>query len=157
MKKVIKVLFVCHGNICRSPMAEFMMKDLVSKRGLSDAFVIESAATSREDIGSDLYYLAKQKLDEKHIPYEYRRARQMTKKDYEVFDYLIGMDQENIFYMNQIVHKDPDHKIHKLLEYTGKSRNIADPWWDDRFEDAYQDIHEGCVAFLDDLLDKHIL
>ena len=141
-----KILFVCHGNICRSPMAEFVMKELVRRAGRENDFLIESAATSREEIGNDMHYGAKQKLREVGIPFERRGARQITPADYERYDLLIGMDDENIWYMNRCWAPDPEHKIVRLLSYAGKTRNIADPWYTGNFDQTYEDILEGCTA-----------
>ncbi|WP_300967519.1 low molecular weight protein-tyrosine-phosphatase [uncultured Dubosiella sp.] len=143
-----KILFVCHGNICRSAMAEFIMKDLVKKEGMSDDFYIESAATSTEETGNDLYPPAKQKLREKGIPFACHYARQVTKKDYKLFDYIFVMDSNNQRNIKRIIPNNPDHKIHLLLD--GKS--IADPWYTDDFETTYQDILKGCQTWLDRLI-----
>ena len=122
-----KILFVCHGNICRSPMAEFVMKDLVQKAGLSDHFYIESAATSTEEIGNEVYPPAKRKLAEHGISCKGKTARQMTRSDYQRFDLLIGMDDWNIRNMTRIAGGDPEGKIHKLLDYTARKGDVADP------------------------------
>lgn len=143
-----KVLFVCHGNICRSAMAEFIMKDLVKKEGMSDQFYIESAATSTEELGNDMYPPAKQKLREKGIPFSWHYARQVTKKDYKLFDYILVMDSNNQRNIKRIIPNNPDHKIHLLLD----GKNIADPWYTDDFETAYQDILKGCQTWLDRML-----
>ena len=140
---MIKVLFVCHGNICRSTMAEYMMKDLVKNRGMESEFYIDSAATSREEIGNPVHYGTRQKLREVGIPCGDHRARQMTKEDYEKFDYLIGMDSANIRNMHRILGADPEGKVHKLLEFTERVRDIADPWYTGNFDVTYEDIKEG--------------
>lgn len=145
---MIKILFICHGNICRSPMAEFLMKDIVAKAGRSQDFFIASAATSREEIGNDTHRGTKAKLREVGVTFEKRSARQVTKRDYDDFDYLIVMDQENLQGLNRIIGSDPDGKVHRLLEFAGKERDIADPWYTGNFDDTYDDIMEGLVEFL---------
>lgn len=145
---MIKILFICHGNICRSPMAEYMMKDMVRKAGREKEFYIESAATSREEIGNDIHRGTKAKLREAGIPFERRGARQVTKQDYEDFDYLILMDRENERGLSRIISADPDGKIHMLLSFAGKDRDIADPWYTGNFDDTFNDIKEGLTAFL---------
>ena len=145
---MIKILFVCHGNICRSPMAEFVMKDLVRKAGREKDFLIESAATSTEEIGNDIHYGTRTKLQQEGIPFARRAARQITAADYDKYDYLIGMDEENLYYMNRRWNNDPDGKISLLLEFAGKNRDIADPWYTGNFDRTYLDILEGCEALL---------
>ncbi|BDC92501.1 low molecular weight protein-tyrosine-phosphatase [Treponema bryantii] len=145
---MIKILFVCHGNICRSPMAEFVMKELVRRAGREHEFLIESAATSREEIGNDIHYGTRTKLREMGIPFSRRAARQITNADYDEFDYLVAMDDENEYYMNRWWAPDTDHKIVRLLSFAGKSRDIADPWYTGNFDQTYEDILEGCTAFL---------
>lgn len=148
---MIKILFCCHGNICRSPMAEFIMKYMVSKAGSADEFCIESAATSREEIGNDMYPPAKRCLDAHGVPHSRRRARQMTRDDYDRYDLLIGMDAANISNMTRIAGGDPEGKIYKLLSFAGSGRNVADPWYTDDFETTYRDVTEGCRALLEHL------
>ena len=145
---MIKILFVCHGNICRSPMAEFVMKELVRRAGREHEFLIESAATSREEIGNDIHYGTRTKLREMGIPFSRRAARQITNADYDEFDYLVAMDDENEYYMNRWWAPDTEHKIVRLLSFAGKSRDIADPWYTGNFDQTYDDILEGCTAFL---------
>ena len=149
-----KILFVCHGNICRSPMAEFVMKDMVKKAHMEDRFVIASAATSTEEIGNPVHWGTREKLNAVGISCKGKTARQMTRRDYQDYDLLIGMDRANIRNMVRIAGGDPDGKIHYLLEYAGKSRDIADPWYTGDFEATYRDVVEGCTALLDSL--KHI-
>lgn len=149
-----KILFVCHGNICRSPMAEFVMKDLVEKAGLAAQFHIESAATSREEIRNPVYPPARCKLAEHGIACGGHAARQLTKNDYKEFDLLIGMDRANLQNMRRICGGDPDGKIHLLLDYTGHPRDVADPWYTDDFEATWQDVMAGCHGLLRELLQK---
>lgn len=145
---MIKILFICHGNICRSTMAESVMTCMAARRGRSDQFQIASAATSREEIGNPPHHGTVQKLREVGIPIIPHRAVQMTRQDYETYDYLIGMDDWNIRNMKQIAGGDPERKIKKLLEFAGKTRDIADPWYTGNFDVTYEDIVEGCEAIL---------
>ncbi len=145
---MIKILFICHGNICRSPMAEFLCKDIVSKRGIAGEFEIASAATSTEEIGNPVHRGTVRKLAEHGISARGKTARQMTRGDYEHYDYLIGMDDWNIRNMMRILGADPDHKVYKLLEFAGVDRDIADPWYTGNFDETYDDIMEGLNAFL---------
>ena len=148
---MIKILFVCHGNICRSTMAESVMTHLLSQRGLSDQLQVASAATSREEIGNPPHHGTRRKLREVGIPVVPHRAVQMTRKDYEEYDYLIGMDDWNIRNMQRITGGDPEHKLYKLLEFADSTRDIADPWYTGNFDATYNDIMEGCEGFLDKL------
>ena len=148
---MIKILFVCHGNICRSTMAESVMTHLLSRRGLSDQLQVASAATSREEIGNPPHHGTLRKLREVGIPVVPHRAVQMTRKDYEEYDYLIGMDDWNIRNMQRITGGDPEHKLYKLLEFADSTRDIADPWYTGNFDATYNDIMEGCEGFLDKL------
>ncbi len=143
-----KILFVCHGNICRSAMAEFVMKDLVHKVGRDNDFLIESAATSTEELGNDMYPPAKAKLREVGVPFTRHCARQITLEDYRKYDLLIGMDQENLYYMNRRWNNDPEDKIRLLLEFTGSIREVADPWYTGNFDKTYQDVLDGCTEIL---------
>ena len=146
-----KILFICHGNICRSAMCEFIMRDMVEKRGLSDRIDVSSAATSREEIGNDMYPPAKRKLDKEHIPYTRRQARQVKAADYDKYDLLLCMEQYNIRNLKRIIPSDPEHKIHLLLDYTDNPRDISDPWYTDDFDTAYDDIVTGCKGLLNHL------
>jgi len=148
---MIKILFVCHGNICRSPMAEFVMKKLVEDAGLSDKFEIESAATSTEEIGNPVYPPAKRKLAEHGIGCAGKTARQMNKGDYAKFDLLIGMDSANIRNMTRICGGDPEDKIKLLLNYAGLNRDVADPWYTGDFDATWNDVIKGCRAMLESL------
>lgn len=154
MQRKIKVLMVCHGNICRSPMAEFVMKDLVKKEGLEEQFLIASAATSTEEIGNPVYPPARRKLAEVGIRMDGKTARQMTKQDYDKFDYLIGMEDVNVRNMLRITGGDPEGKISRLLDYTGNPGNIADPWYTGNFDNTYDDVVRGCQALIDFLKAK---
>lgn len=146
---MIKVLFLCHGNICRSTMAEMVLKHLVRQQNIADCFYIDSAATSREEIGNGVHYGTRRKLAEVGIPCEDHRARQVTKKDYEKFDYLIVMDSNNVRNLNRIIGSDPDGKVYKLLDFTGRpGASIADPWYTGNFDETYRDVLEGCEGFL---------
>ena len=145
---MVRVLFVCHGNICRSPMAEFVMKDLVRKSGREEEFYIESAATSTEEIGNDVYPPARRKLAEHDISCKGKTARQMTRRDYERFDLLIGMDSWNIRNMKVICGGDPEGKIHQLLDFTNRPGDVADPWYTGDFEATWRDVLEGCQCLL---------
>ena len=145
---MIKVLFVCWGNICRSPMCEYMMKDLVKRKGIADEFYIESAATSTEEIGNGVYPPAKRKLASVGISCNEKRARQLTKADYSKFDYIIGMEDLNMRYMLRILGSDPDGKLYNLLDFTDHPRAIADPWYTGDFDQTYDDIVEGLDGFL---------
>lgn len=145
---MIKVLFICHGNICRSPMAEFILKDMVKKKNKEASFYIASAATSAEEIGNPVHHGTRNKLAQYGISTVGKYARQMTKKDYEEYDYLIGMDDWNVRNILRITGGDPQQKIKKLLEFAGSSKDIADPWYTGNFDVAYDDIVEGCEALL---------
>ena len=145
---MIRVLFVCHGNICRSTMAESVLTHMVRQRHIDHLFEINSAATSREEIGNPPHHGTVNKLRQVGIPLIPHRAVQMTKSDYEKYDYLIGMDDWNIRNMLRIAGSDPDHKIRKLLSFTDSERDIADPWYTGNFDETYDDIIEGCEAFL---------
>lgn len=165
---MIKILFVCHGNICRSTMAEYVMKYLVNQNGLEDKFFIDSAGTSTEEIGNPVHYGTRRKLESVNIPVGNHRARQITKKDLEEFDYLIGMDSANIRNMkrfygfdgfsfgsyskeNSSIKKELENKICKLLEFAGSSNDIADPWYTGNFDLTYNDVLKGCKALLNSL------
>ncbi|MDO4966557.1 MAG: low molecular weight protein-tyrosine-phosphatase [Lachnospiraceae bacterium] len=143
-----RVLFICHGNICRSTMAESVMTHIVKENHLEDKFYINSAATSREEIGNGPHYGTVGKLRQVGIPVIPHRAVQMTKADYDNYDYLIGMDTANIRNMNRIAGGDPDEKIYKLLTFAGSGRDVADPWYTGDFEATYDDVITGCNAFL---------
>ncbi len=146
-----RILFVCHGNICRSPMAEFIMKKLVSDMGYSDKFYIASCATSTEEIGNSVYPPAKAELANHGIGCSGKTAVQLKKSDYEKYDYFIGMDTANIRNMNRIFGSDKDEKIYKLLTFAGRGDDVADPWYTGNFEITYKDIDEGCRGLIREL------
>jgi protein-tyrosine phosphatase len=146
---MIKVLFICHGNICRSTMAQFVFQNIVNQKHLTYKFYINSAATSREEIGNPPHYGTIEKLRSVGVPVLPHRAVQMVKEDYQKYDYLIGMDEWNRKNMLRIVRKDPDRKITLLLDYSKHPRDIADPWYTGNFDITYSDILEGCEAFLE--------
>lgn len=148
---MIKILFICHGNICRSPMAEFVMKDLVEKNGVSEEFEIASAAISTEEIGNSVYPPAKRKLKEHGISCEGKTARQMTKADYTYYDYIIAMDRFNLRNMTRIVGNDPDNKVSLLMDFTNHTGDVADPWYTGDFDATWNDVYEGCVGILNRL------
>lgn len=150
--KDYRILFVCHGNICRSPMAEFVMKDLVCKAGVQDHFLIESAATSTEEIGNSVYPPARRKLAEHNIGCQGKTARQMTRLDYGRYDLLIGMDSWNIRNLRAISGGDPEGKIRMLMDYTNRPGDVADPWYTGDFEATWRDVLEGCEALLSQLV-----
>ena len=145
---MIKIMFVCHGNICRSPMAEFIMKKLVKDAGLENKFFISSSATSTEEIGNSVYYKAKSKLSEHGISPGTKTAVRLTKQDYDEYDYIIGMDSFNIRNILRIIENDSGHKVYKLLSFAGKDTDVADPWYTDDFDTAYDNILTGCTALL---------
>ena len=151
---MIKVLFICHGNICRSTMAESVFTHMVRGRGIEDMFEINSAATSREEIGNTPHYGTVGKLRQVGIPLVPHRAKQMTKEDYQYYDYLIGMDSANIRNMNRIAGGDPEEKIYKLLTFAGSSRDVADPWYTGDFDATYRDVLEGLEGFLDTIMNR---
>lgn len=145
---MIKIMFVCHGNICRSPMAEYVLKSMVIKQGRADEFTIVSSATSTEEIGNPIHYGTKRKLAEVGILTDNRCAVQLRKSDYNKYDYIIGMDSYNVVNMMRILGSDPEHKVSRLLDFTDNPRDIADPWYTGNFDLTYRDIVEGCTALL---------
>ena len=149
-----KILFVCHGNICRSPMAEFVMKDLVKKAGLEAEFHIESVATSTEEIGNPVYPIARRKLAEHGIDCAGKTARQLKNEDYDQYDLLIGMDRANLRNMHRICGGDFDGKTHLLMEFTDRPGDVADPWYTEDFESTWRDVLEGCIGLLEWLIQQ---
>ena len=153
---MINVLFVCWGNICRSPMAEFVFKDMIKKRGIEDMFHVESRATHTDEIwngqGNPVYPPAKEKLAEHGISCAGKRAQLLTKSDYKNYDYIIGMDDLNWRWRPKILGGDPEGKLHLLMDFTDNPRNVADPWYTRDFEVTYRDVVEGCEALLEYLL-----
>lgn len=151
-----KIMFVCHGNICRSPMAEFIFKDMVKRCGMEKEFFIVSSATSTEEIwngiGNPVYPPAKAELEKHGLSCMGKRAVQLQKGDYEKYDLFVGIDSANIRNMHRILGGDPQGKIHKLMDYTDRSGDVADPWYSDRFDIAYRDIYDGCKALLEHIL-----
>ncbi len=152
---MIKILFICHGNICRSPMAEFIFKDMVSKENIEHDFLIESAATSTEEIGNPVHPGARNKLASVGISSVGKTARQLTGQDYQIYDYLIGMDEWNIKNMMRILKTDPEKKVCRLLDFSNHPRDIADPWYTGNFEKTYDDICEGLKYLLEELKHKN--
>lgn len=145
----VRILFVCHGNICRSPMAEFILKALVRARGMEDRYYIESAAVSAEEIGNPIYPPARRCLSQHGVPFDAgKRARQITRADYSRFDRIVCVDSSNLRLIRRIIPDDPDGKIHLLMAYTGTGRDVADPWYTGDFEEAFQDILEGCEGMM---------
>ena len=149
---MIRIMFVCHGNICRSPMAEFIFKDMVQKQGISERFVVSSSATSTEEIwngiGNPVYPPAKAELERHGLSCKGKRAVQLQKSDYDKYDYFVGMDSANIRNMIRIFGEDKDNKISKLMDYTERGGDVADPWYSRRFDVAYRDIYDGCAGLL---------
>ena len=156
---MIKVLFICHGNICRSTMAESMFTDMVKQKGLSELFEIDSAATHDDEIsfdgvGNPPYYGTVNKLKAVGIPVIPHEARMMTAEDYQKFDYLIGMDENNIYDMKRIAHGDRKQKIYLMLSFAGVNREVADPWFTRNFEATYEDLKIGLTAFFEFLKER---
>ena len=147
-----RILFVCHGNICRSPMAEFIMKDVVNRNGCSDMFEIESCATSTEEIGNDIYPPAKAELDRHGVAYTRRAARRMRYCDYENFDMIVAMDAQNLRNMRGFVGDDPDGKVSLMMSHAGEDRGVADPWYTGDFSKTYADLRRSCEAIFDKLV-----
>lgn len=153
---MIKVMFVCLGNICRSPMAEFVFRDLVDKNGLADKFEIASSATSSEEVGNDIHHGTKRKLREMGIPFTHHTAVKFTVADYEYYDYILVMELSNIRGLLRIIGADSENKITRLKDYADGG-DIADPWYTGNFDDTYRDILAGCTAFLNYLKDRAVI
>ena len=152
---MIKILFVCHGNICRSPMAEFVMRDMAEKQGIADKLYIASAATSTEEIGNPVHYGTRDKLKQHGISVDGKTAVQLKRDDYARYDYIIGMDEWNMYNIRRIVRIDPENKLHKLLSISGNGRDVADPWYTGDFDTTYNDIVEGCTALINEIRSKY--
>lgn len=148
---MVRILFVCHGNICRSPMAEFVMKDIVRRLGY-EGFEIESCATSTEEIGNDTHYGTRNVLEKHGVPYRRRSARQMTCADYDRFDYIVAMDEMNLRNMRRFVNGDPEKKVSLLMEHAGERRGVVDPWYSGNFDVTFEDVLRGCSGLLDEIL-----
>ena len=155
MKRYVRVLFICHGNICRSPMCHYYFQHLLVSRGLEAQFYVDSAATSREEIGNPVHPKTREKLVQHHIPCGNHRARQLQKEDYKTFDYLIGMDSWNLRNIKAITGGDPDNKIFKLMEFAGSGCDVADPWYTGDFDATWEDVHRGCDGLLKEILSSH--
>ncbi len=153
-----RIMFVCHGNICRSPMAEFIFKDMVRRRGIAEDFVIESSATSTEEIwngvGNPVYPPAREELLSHGITCDGKRAVQLKKSDYDKYDLFIGMDSMNIRNMHRILGSDPEGKIRKLMEFTERGGDVADPWYSGRFDETWRNVYDGCEALLEYILNE---
>lgn len=158
---MIRIMFVCHGNICRSPMAEFIFKDLLKKDGLHDKFIVSSSATSTEEIwngvGNLVYPPAKEELNLHNISCEGKRAVQLQRTDSDKYDYFIGMDSYNINNMKRMLNDNAHSKIYKLLDFTENSRDVSDPWYTRNFKKCYNDIYEGCKSLLDYIKKAHAI
>lgn len=152
---MIKIMFVCLGNICRSPMAEFVFKDIVKKQGLEKEFYIKSSATSYEEIGNNIHYGTRNKLIQKGISFENRKAIRLKPEDYKKYDYIIGMENSNIKNIKRIVGDDYENKVYKLLDFSNNPRDIADPWYTRNFEITYNDVVDGCNGFMNYLKNKN--
>ncbi len=151
---MIRVLFVCHGNICRSAMAKYMMRAFAADCGLEDKFYIDSAATSTEEIGEPVYPPARRKLSEHGISCSDHRARQITASDYDRFDMIILMDRNNMRNIKYIIHDDPDSKISMMMDYTDRPGEVADPWYTGNFDATWKDLEEGCRGLLKYICDN---
>lgn len=152
---MVKIMFVCHGNICRSTMAEFLMKDKVEKLGESDKFLIASAGTSSEELGNPVHYGTRRVLDRLGISCVGKRATKLSVKDYDKYDYFVGMDEANRRNMKFLFGGDKENKVSCLMDYTSRPREVADPWWTGDFEETYQDIKEGLDAFYEFLIKEN--
>ena len=150
-----RIMFVCHGNICRSPMAEFIFKDMLKKQGIESDYVVASSATSTEeirgDIGNPVYPPAREELKKHGISCDGKRAVQLKKSDYDKYDIFVAMDRMNIRNIGRIFGKDPENKVFKLMDFTDRKGDVADPWYSDRFDVAYNDIYDGCIGLLESL------
>lgn len=152
---MVKILMLCHGNICRSPMAEYILKDMVEKRGIADRFYIASGAVSREEIGNDVYPPARRCLERHGIPCPRRRAVLLTPADYQAYDWILYMERYNEGGICRILGQDPQGKVRRLLDFSARPRDVDDPWYTGDFETAYGDISEGCRSFLNFMEGRH--
>lgn len=152
---MLRIMFVCHGNICRSPMAEFIFRDLLKKQGIEGEFSVSSSATSTEeiwgDVGNPVYPPARDELEKHGISCRGKRAVQLKKSDYDKYDLFIAMDSMNVRNIGRIFGTDPENKVHKLMDYTDRSGDVSDPWYSGRFDVAYRDIYDGCAGLLERL------
>lgn len=153
---MVKIMFVCHGNICRSPMAECIMEELIEKKGLEKEICISSSAISNEEIGNPIYPLALDKLKNERIKIKNHKATKFTVQDYMNYDLIICMDNDNIKYLKDIIKEDKNGKVYRLLDFTGDRRDIKDPWYTRDFDTAYEDIKDGCNALLEYIVDEKI-
>ena len=151
-----KIMFVCYGNICRSTMAEFLMKDLVEKKGESQNFLIASSGTSSEELGHGVHWGTRKILDRLNVNYHGKYAVKLKSSDYDNYDYFIGMDSDNLYMMNKILGGDPQNKIKLLLSFAGKNTDVADPYWTGDFEKTYQDVKQGISALYEFLTKKTV-
>lgn len=152
---MVNILFICHGNICRSTMAEFYMRHIIQQQGLNDAIQVASAATSREEIGNDTHWGTKQKLTEQGIPFTKRQAVQVTPQDYQDYDYLIVMDDNNIRNLQRIIGDDVAHKVYKAMQFAGQTRDVKDPWYTGDFDATFADVKASCNSLLRWICEKH--
>ena len=148
---MIRILFVCHGNICRSPMAQFVFEDMARRRGMEDCFEVDSAATSLEEIGNGVHHGTLRKLKQEGVAVHAHYARQITREDYNYYDHIIVMERYNLSNLRRVIGEDTEHKVHMLLSFAGSDEDIADPWYTGNFDEAYDDISRGCRALLDKL------
>lgn len=151
---MVKIMFVCHGNICRSPMAEFVFKDMVNRQGLSSKFHIVSSATSTEEIGNPVHHGTRRKLAQYGISADGKCSVQLKKSDYKEYDYIIAMDSYNIRNIMRIIGQDTDKKVSRLLDFTDTPKDIADPWYTGNFDETYDDVKKGCEALLEYISSK---
>lgn len=149
-------MFVCHGNICRSPMAEFIMKDMIDKRGIADRFTVKSSAVSAEELGNPVYPPARAELSKHGIGCDGKYAVRLNAADYKKYDYIIGMDRSNLSGIMRIIGGDPEQKVHLLLDFTDTPHDVADPWYCGNFDVTYSDIHSGCEALLEHILQSQM-
>ena len=154
MNHIIKILFVCHGNICRSPMAEFVMKEMVKNAGLQERIYVESAATSTEELGNPVYPPARKIMAQHGIDCKNKTARQITRADYDNFDYIVAMDEYNIRNMRRFFGNDPENKVSLLLSWANENREVADPWYTGNFDETWRDVVEGCEALLNRIMEN---